>query len=202
VPTGALNDVGNTIFINVDKSYRAGIELEGALLLSKWLQPRFNLTLSQNKIQAWQDATPIYDDPNVSEIKVDYRKSDIAFSPNIIGQVALASHPIDGLELELIYRHVGKQYLDNTQSEARALPAYGLADLRVAYFLNTLKVNWLRTASLSLLVNNITNAMYSSNGYTYFNFAHAPNDGLVQQSYNYVYPQAGTNFLLSLSVGI
>jgi iron complex outermembrane receptor protein len=194
--------VGNTIFENVASSYRAGIELEGQLLTSKWLQPRFSLTLSRNKIHSWQDVTPVYEDPNLTDLTVDYTKTDIAFSPNVIGLIALATHPVEGLEAELIYRHVSRQYLDNTQNAARTLPGYGMADFRAAYSFNALKLSVLRRASLSLLVNNITNALYSSNGYTYFNFGRRGDGSLGQDSYNYVYPQAGTNFLLSLSVGI
>ncbi len=48
--------------------------------------------------------------------------------------------------------------------------------------------------NLSLLVNNIFNEKYESNGYT---FGYIYDNNLITE--NYYYPQAGTNFLLSLS---
>ncbi len=199
VPTGQLNDVGNTIFQNVQDSYRAGLELEGALLMTRWIEPRFSLTLSRNKIGKWTDAVPVYGRTDVTEQTLNYAKTDIAFSPGMIGLLGLTTRPVAGLEAELIGRYVSRQYLDNTQSSARTLPAYAVADLRIAY---SLPVKRLRLASISLLVNNLFSTMYSSNGYTYYDFSPGPTDAPVQNSYNYVYPQAGRNFLLSLTIGI
>ena len=53
----------------------------------------------------------------------------------------------------------------------------------------------MREIGLSLLVNNIFNSLYESNGYTYGYMG-----GGSEIHENLYYPQAGTNFLASLSL--
>jgi iron complex outermembrane receptor protein len=50
VLTGQINDVGNSVRVNVPKSYRTGVELEGAVAFNKFLKWNANVTFSQNKI--------------------------------------------------------------------------------------------------------------------------------------------------------
>ena len=51
VVTGNINDVGEQIRVNVPKSYRRGIELEGIWALSDWLTVNGNASFSENKIK-------------------------------------------------------------------------------------------------------------------------------------------------------
>ena len=91
-------------------------------------------------------------------------------------------------EASLLRKYVGKQYLDNTSNDARSLNAYMTHDIRLKY---TLK----KGPVLTLLLNNVLNEMYSSNGYTYsYRF------GGVTTTENFFYPQAGFNFLLGASI--
>jgi iron complex outermembrane receptor protein len=64
-------------------------------------------------------------------------------------------------------------------------------NLRLSY---DLKVKGVKNVGLGLLVNNIFNELYASNGYT-FSYIYG---GAVTE--NFYYPQAETNFLLSLNV--
>ena len=50
--------------------------------------------------------------------------------------------------------------------------------------------------NLNLLVNNLLNHEYETNGYTFGYFAGLNNE--VRE--NYFFPQAGTNFLLSMAL--
>ncbi|HEY9045296.1 MAG TPA: TonB-dependent receptor [Ohtaekwangia sp.] len=194
VLTGQVNDVGASIRTNVDKSYRTGIELEGALKISERLTWNANVTLSRNKIK---DFTEVYYDYGVNfdeynEVKKVYHNTDISFSPNVIAGSGFTYKPVKGLEATLLSKYVGHQYLDNTSNSARSISSYVVNDVRFTY---TLQPNFMKEIVLSLLVNNILDEKYSSNGYTW---GYAAGTQLYRE--NYYYPQAGRNFMAMLTL--
>ena len=94
-------------------------------------------------------------------------------------------------------KYVSKQFMDNTSDDDRSLNAFFVNDIRASY---TIKPKAERRPlfkefSFSLLVNNIFNHLYESNGYTYSYIY----DKQVTTE-NFYYPQAGTNFLLAVKV--
>ncbi len=194
VPTGQVNDVGALIRTNVDKSYRMGVEFEAGIRLHDKLIWNANLTLSQNKIREFNEVLYDYgaDFDDYLEVVNTYSDSDIAFSPNVIAGSGLFYSPIQHVELGVLTKYVGKQFLDNTSNASRSIDAYFVNDLRLTY-------NWnpafMREVSLSLLANNIFDVTYSSNGYTYGYFG-----GPVEYRQNFFYPQAGRNYMLMLAL--
>ncbi len=197
VLTGALNDVGSGIRTNVDDSYRMGVELVGGFQLSEKINFGGNLTLSQNKIANFTEVVYDYgaDFSEYNVITIDHKNTDIAFSPSVIAGGQLEFLPISGLSIQLMGKYVGQQYLDNTSNNDRAIDSYFVSDGLVSYS-TALKV--VKELSVSLMVNNIFNKLYESNGYTWGYF-YGYDEGNLYQQNNY-YPQAGTNFLLSLAV--
>ncbi len=189
VLTGQVNDVGNSIRVNVPKSYRMGVELEGGIALNRSWKWNANATFSQNKIANFTEYVVDYDNGGYQEI--EHGKSDISFSPSVIVGSQLSYSPVKNVEFTLLTKYVGKQYLDNTSSEDRILEAYLTNDIR---FIWTLTPKWARQISVTALFNNILNETYSSNGYTYGYIA----GGRVQE--NFYYPQAGRNFLVGLNL--
>lgn len=187
VVTGAINDVGAPIRVNVPKSFRIGVELAGAYQISDNLRWTANLTLSKNKIDQFSEVV------FASFGEIQHKDSDISFSPNVIGGSDLNYSPIEGLTFQWLTKYVGKQFLDNTSNDDRAIDAYLTNDVRIAY---EFTAGDIKNIGLSLVVNNILNEEYSSNGYTWGYYYGA--DILYQQN-NY-YPQAGTNFLLGVSL--
>ncbi|WP_296618817.1 TonB-dependent receptor [Marivirga sp.] len=194
VLTGELNDVGSSIRTNVENSYRSGIELIGAYQLNQQWSVGGNATFSQNKISNFTEV--IYDyGENWDEFNIienEYTDTDISFSPNIIAAGEINYQPVRGLKFTLLGKYVGKQYLDNTSNDERALDPYFVSDFVGSY---QFSLPFLKTAELKLMVNNIFNEMYSSNGYTF-----GYNAGTYSVRENYLYPQAGTNFLLGLNL--
>ncbi|WP_425390080.1 TonB-dependent receptor [Ekhidna sp.] len=194
VLTGELNDVGSSVRQNVPNSYRMGIELVGAYQFTEQLRWDANLTLSRNKIENFTEVIYNYgtnfDEFNIEETQ--YQDTDISFSPNVIGGSQLVYSPFDGFETALRSKYVGKQYLDNTSSENRSIDPYFVNDLRLSY---NFTVSSIENVNISLLVNNILDVEYSSNGYT---FGYAGGDYIVRE--NYFYPQAGRNFLMALNL--
>ena len=194
VATGKLNDVGAAIRTNVASSYRAGIEIDGSVRFAKKFSWIGNVTVSRNEIRDFgevlYDYGVNYDEYN--EVVRNYKRTDIAFSPNLVAGSTFIYQPITNIEIGLLTKYVGKQYLDNTSNEDRKIDSYFINDLRLSY---VLKPSFLRELSLSLLVNNVFDVMYSSNGYTYGFLG-----GAIETRQNYFYPQAGRNYLLMLAV--
>jgi iron complex outermembrane recepter protein len=190
VLTGKLNDVGEAIRTNVPNSYRMGIEVEAGVKLSNLLKINANLTLSKNKIKNFEELIPNYDGGENQINK--FAETDIAFSPNIILGSQIIYNPLKNLELSLLSKYVGKQYLDNTANENRKLNAYFTNDLRGIY---TVKGKSLKEVNFTLLVNNIFNTLYESNGYTY---SYIFEKQVITE--NFYYPQAGTNFMFGINL--
>ena len=192
VVSGQLNDVGNPIKINVPESYRAGIELELGAQLSKQWKWNANATLSQNKIRNFTEYVVNYDDENGGYQITNHGNSDIALSPNVIVGSQFLYTPAKNLELALLTKYVGKQYLDNTSNDGRKLDAYFTNDLRLIY---RIKPKWMNEITVSALANNVFNELYESNGYTYSYIY-----GGQTTTENFYYPQAGRNFMVSVGL--
>lgn len=192
VVSGQLNDVGNPIKINVPESYRAGIELEIGVQLSKQWKWNANATFSQNKIKNFTEYIINYDDENGGYQTISHGNSNIALSPNVIVGSQLVYTPVKNLELALLTKYVGKQYLDNTSNEDRKLDAYFTNDLRLIY---RIKPKWMNEITVSALTNNVFSELYESNGYTYSYIY-----GGKTTTENFYYPQAGRNFLVSVGL--
>jgi iron complex outermembrane receptor protein len=191
--TGKVNDVGAYLRQNVGTSQRLGLELEGNWAVSKYFTWQANATISQNKIKDFAEFIDDYD--NGGQIEQRYQNTDLAFSPRLITANQLICKPLgdESLELALLSKYVGKQYLDNTQNDARSLQAFFVNDVRLSYTYKPTK--GLKALQVSLLVNNILNEAYEPNGYTFSYFLNG------QRTWeNYYYPQAGTNFLLNVGL--
>ncbi|WP_266204078.1 TonB-dependent receptor [Pontibacter kalidii] len=191
VLTGQINDVGAYTRTNIDKSYRQGIELAGALRLGTTAKLSSNLAYSQNKIKGFHEFIDDYD--NGDQAVNNYNETTIAFSPAFISASQLEVEVLKGLRAAFIYKTVSKQYLDNTENESRIIRPYQVGDLRLRY--NIGFKNVLKELELGLLVNNVFNEKYAANGYTFSYIA----DG-AQTTENFYYPQATRNFLLSVGL--
>jgi iron complex outermembrane receptor protein len=194
VLTGAVNESGSSIRTNVKDSYRAGIELDGRVTISPKLSLMANLTLSQNKIKEFTEVLYDYgvNFDEYNEVRNVYKNTDIAYSPNVIASSGLSYKPFRGFEATWLMKHVGKQFIDNTSNNNRMIDAYTINDVRLTYAFNP---RGMREVSFSLLLNNIFDVEYESNGYTYGYLA-----GPTTYRQNFYYPQAGTNFMAMVSL--
>jgi iron complex outermembrane receptor protein len=173
--TGEINDVGSPVRANVGKSYRVGMELDGGGNISSHISIRANLALSHNRT----DYKRVEDDKVVS-----YDNVPLTFSPGIISGYELSVKPIKRLDITLIGKYVGRQYLDLTGDLEKSLDPYFINNLRLTYLM---KPKWADNIRLTVLCNNIFNAKYASNGY-------------VWDDVPYFYPQAGLNLLTGIEV--
>lgn len=190
VLTGKINDVGAYTRTNIPKSYRTGIELEAEFKLTDWLKSTNNVAFSQNKIIEFTEYFDNYDD-GTQKINF-YKKSDIAFSPSIVGSSVFIAKLNKGFEARLISKYVGRQYLDNTSRKDRSLDAYFLQDLQFNY---QIKLKEIKSIEMILQVNNLWNTLYTPNGYTYSYIY-----GGELSKNNFYYPMAGSNFMLGVNL--
>ncbi|WP_317129986.1 TonB-dependent receptor [Pedobacter psychrodurus] len=190
VVTGKINDVGGNFRQNVDRSYRLGIEVDGSYTISSQFVLNANAALSRNKIKNF---TEYYDDyDNGGQVVNNYKLTDISYSPDAVLFGELVYRPVSGFAVALQSKYVSKQYLDNTQNNDRTINGYWVSNARLGY---DFKFAGVKNVNLGLLVNNIFDKKYESNGYTY-----GYQSGGSRVTENFFYPQAGTNFLLSLNV--
>ncbi|MHA7130399.1 TonB-dependent receptor [Algoriphagus namhaensis] len=194
--TGQINDVGAYIRENVPNSHRIGIELDGAYQVSKQLTLGGNVAFSRNKIPFFIEFVDDYSGDDFSQESFAYTDTDIAFSPNTVASAIIEYSPVKNLSINWLSKYVGQQFLDNTSNENRALDAFFTNDIRVSY---SVQPRFFKSLEVNLLVNNIFNEMYEPNGYTFSYFI--PGDtGRELITENFYYPQAGTNFLLGVSM--
>lgn len=192
VLTGGIDDEGAFIRQNSGNSYRLGLEIDANIRLSEKFSIRPNIALSRNK--------------NVDFVStfngelVEYGDTDISFSPGIVAGNMFQYQPVNNLELKLLSKYVGEQYMSNIEAEASKLDAYFTSDFNIQYTLNN---PWIfREVVLTGLVNNIFNEKYVSNGY-YYTY-NVPNEALPSGEETFegagYYPQATTNFLAGLTL--
>ena len=188
--TGALDSVGEAIRTNVKDSYRAGIEVSTRLKIAEPLSWYVNATWSANKVKDFEQFLQNYDTGTLDGSV--FKNTDIAYSPNVIGSSTISYHPIKNAEIAFISKYVSRQYLDNTSTKSRSLDPYMVNDLRLNYNFN---VKGVKNVGLGLLVGNVFSKKYQSDGATYPDI-----EGGQVVNYNYFFPQAPANFLLSLDV--
>ncbi|MBL7763773.1 MAG: TonB-dependent receptor, partial [Chitinophagaceae bacterium] len=188
--TGKINDVGAYTRTNIPKSYRAGIELQGNAILSKWMNIAANLAFSRNKVVDFTEYIDDYD--NGGQKTNIYSSPDIAYSPGVVGGATINFIPVKNFEISLLSKYSSKQYLDNTQNENRKLNAFYVQDARIMY---TLQKAFLKEVNFVFQVNNIFNKKYEPNGYT-FSYIYAGE----LTTENYYFPMAGTNVMAGVNI--
>jgi iron complex outermembrane receptor protein len=171
--TGTLDDVGNPIRSNSEKSYRLGLEIDASIAVSSAISLRPNVTLSRNK------------NLDLAVSGQNYGTKDISYSPSLIAGNSLIYKPSESLQIVWLQKYVGQQYMNNIESAASKLTDYFINDLNVSYEIKPKSI--FKSIVIKALVNNIFDKKYSSNGYMW-------------DVYPYYYPQAGTNFLAGLTL--
>ena len=191
VPTGMVNDDSNALNTNVPDSYRRGVELSASWRATGWFTVGANASFSQNRIENYVDA--LKDSPTYGKELGDMT---IAYSPDVIANAFLNFHH-RGFEAVFHTQHVGKQYFTNNENDALSLDAYCVTNLNLAY---TFRTRSARSVRLGLLINNLFNAEYESNGYGYSYMDTWSGPAPVRIDEAYYFPQAPLNVLANVTV--
>lgn len=186
-----IDNVGAPIRTNSGKSFRAGIEIDAAIQVSERLTVYPNVALSSNKNQDF-----LFQRDGVLK---NLGNTNISFSPNVVAGNTLQYKPSQGLTLQFLSKYVGEQYLGNIDSPTSLLDSYFVNDFNVVYELG--EMGFFKGITLNLLVNNVFNEQYVSNGFFFTfddNFS-VPGEVTTIEGAGF-YPQAGTNFLLGTTL--
>ena len=184
--TGMVNDGDDALNVNVDRSYRRGVELMASWKSTKWLTLSANATLSQNKILDYVDQ--LKDSPTYGQ---NLGTKTISYSPSVVGSL-IADFHYKGFSLLWHTQYVGKQYFTNNEVEALSLDAYCVTNLDVAY---TLMLKDKRSVRFGVAVNNLFSTLYESNGYGYSYMW-----GGERYDEAFYFPQAPINVLANVTV--
>lgn len=191
VLTGALDDVGAPVRGVSGESYRLGIEMDADITLSDKFSVKPNIAISTNKNK---DFVTIRDGS-----LVDLGSTTISYSPSLVFGNIFMYKPFDNLQLSLLSKYVGDQYMGNIDSRTSKLDAFANNDLSVVYEIKNIPV--FRSIVLTGLVNNIFDVEYESNGYFYTYDDDFSNPGTITTIEGAgFYPQAGINFLLGVTL--
>jgi iron complex outermembrane receptor protein len=200
VLTGKINDIGEALTTNIPKSYRTGIELTWALKPISNLHWNAALTFSKNQIDNYTEYVDVYTGSDWTwsgQTANHLGNVPIAFSPSVIGNSILAFVK-NKFEADLETHWIGKQYIDNTGSNDRALTGYCVNNIRLRY---QIPVKGLQQLQVSLLLNNLLNTQYISNAWTYSYYYQASSGDPMTRYNDFGYfPQAGFNILAGFSV--
>lgn len=191
VLTGALDDVGAPIRATSGESYRLGIEIDVDITLSDQFVIKPNIALSTNKNKDFvtsRDGSLAY-----------LGNTNTSYSPNIVAGNMFIYRPIKNLQLGLLSKFVGEQYMGNIDSEISKLDSFFVNDLNIVYEIKNIPV--FKSIVLTGLINNVFDEEYVSNGYFFTYDDDFSNPGTVTTVEGAgFYPQAGINFLLGATL--
>jgi iron complex outermembrane receptor protein len=191
VLTGALNDVGAPLRANSGKSYRLGLELDGSINIDDIVTIQQNVTISDNR-----NLDFVFERDGVL---TNLGNTNIAFSPNLIAANQVNVAITKQFSAAFLSKYVGEQYMGNIDSEKSKLEDYFINDLNLSYQLNSF--SFFESIQLHLLVNNLFDVKYISNGYFYTFDDDFSNPGTVTTIEGAgFYPQATRNFLLGCTL--
>ena len=201
VLTGALNDVGSPIRATSGKSYRLGLEVDADIRISDQFSITPNIAISSNKNVDF-NAT-------INGDLVNLGNTPISNSPDIIAGNAFVFQPLENLQLSLLSKYVGEQYMGNLggvianepsviyneiSTNNEKLKSYFTSDFNVVYEVKTTKI--FKEIVFSALINNIFNTKYVDRGYYYtFDYPDGNGNTITGDGAGY-YPQATRNFLI------
>ncbi|SCY31253.1 iron complex outermembrane recepter protein [Nonlabens sp. Hel1_33_55] len=178
VLTGEIDNQGVPLRANSGNSYRLGLEIDARFRITDKLFLQPNFAISQNRNQDF-----IIDDNGTPNNLGD---TEIAYSPSVVAGNAITYSIRDNFEVSLLSKYVGEQQLDNTDSDTARLDSYFVNDFNAQYIWKP--NNLVKEVTLSLLVNNILDEEYISNGYVFPGFG------------SFLFPQAGINFLTGVTL--
>lgn len=158
VPYGELDNLGVPKSINAKETLHQGIELIGAWSPLDLLALSGNLALTDHRFTDHSE----YDWALGEMVKRDGNR--VGFDPIYIANARAEFSKWNG-RLALGVRSVGKQYVDNTQDETTAVPAYTVVALDLMYRLE--EILSLRALELRVRVNNLFDLEHETFGWNY-----------------------------------
>lgn len=164
VPEGGIDDNGRPNVGNAKRSVHAGVELDGAVKVLERLNLSGNASFNFNRLRDYT-IYPDYDYDGIADDTLDYSDNVIGGFPEYLGNM-IFDYKTGRYRFTYRFRVVGKQYIDNGQTERLAIDPYTVSSLSATVSLGTM--DGLGMLSLSGTVNNLFNQEYETSGYSYW----------------------------------
>jgi iron complex outermembrane receptor protein len=164
IPEGGIDESGHQKVGNAERSVHAGVEFDGACELFGNLSLSGNGTYNFNRLKKYT-IYPDYDWDGIVNDTLDYSNNIIANFPEYLANLIL-DYKTDRYRFTYRLRSVGKQYLDNGETEALAIDPYLVSSLSAALYLGD--VENFGKFTLSGRIDNLFNKKYETSGYSYW----------------------------------
>jgi iron complex outermembrane receptor protein len=200
--TGELSEIGLPLRVNVEDSYRRGLETD-----LRWkMSPSWSLiqsaNLSRNRISEWTQFYDVYDEQGawIGSEPITYKDVPPLLTPDVVVNLG-AEWARREISVALMGRYVADSHLDNTGLDEFRLPAYTNLDLRASVGLG----RWWSAAQprIVLFVNNlIDNQDQYPSGYSYQFINRSNSGGDSLDGIPFYYPLATRNVVVSLELDL
>lgn len=191
VLTGALDGSGAPIRANSGSSYRLGVEVDANIAVTPKINIQPNIALSTN-----QNRDFFFQRDGVLQ---NLGNTEISFSPSVVAGNTISFRPTKSLYMAFLSKYVGEQFMSNIESQTSVLESFFVNDFNLIYSLDS--IPFVEGVDLSLLVNNIFDEKFISNGYFFTFDDDFSNPGTITTVEGAgFYPQAGINFLVGATV--
>ncbi len=173
VLTGALDNIGEAVTANLDKSYRLGVELTAAWKPVEWFQWDANATWSRNRVK---DIAVTLNDDNMTSYTIE-GETPLSFSPDFIFN-NIFTFQYAGFKASIQSQYISDQYLTNTgfkemkcedangntTYETLLLKKHFNTNIDLSYGFSLRKIG-LKDASIGVCIYNVFNTEYDNNGW-------------------------------------
>ncbi len=164
IPEGAVNESGYQRVGNAERSVHAGVELDGSFNLSDKFTIGANSSFNFNRLKKYLVFAD-YDWDGVVDSTLDYSDNVIGGFPSYLANLIL-DYKTKSFRLTYRLRGIGKQYLDNGETETLAIDPYMVSSLSGAFYLGGL--DGAGRLVLSARVDNLFDKKYETSGYAYW----------------------------------
>ncbi|MCX6600189.1 MAG: TonB-dependent receptor, partial [bacterium] len=151
VPYGTQNDLGQYVSVNAPKTLHQGVEFVAAYSPLASLKLSGNLALTDHRFVRY------------SEWGESRAGNRIAFDPPYVGNLRAEFSEWD-FRFALSLQAVGKQYVDNSENDGTAVPAYALLNADFGYRFTRLH-GAAKALELRVRINNLLDHEFESFGY-------------------------------------
>ncbi len=161
IPEGGLDQNGQPIVGNADRSVHSGIELNGSYLFGKYLTVNANAAFNHNILKKYF----VYSDNGQGGIDtLNYSGNPVAGFPDMLGNL-IFDYNAEPVRLTYRLRGIGRQYVENGNMRNLSIDPFLVSSLTASVILG--HVNGSGRLTLSADVNNLFNKKYEASGYAY-----------------------------------
>ncbi|MCH8927919.1 MAG: TonB-dependent receptor [Candidatus Marinimicrobia bacterium] len=158
VPTGQVDEIGLPVYFNADKSIHRGIEFDASMNFSAGYYLSGNFSLNDNYFVSYNEVGNFFSD---DRFPIDRSGNKIGGFPSYLGGFKFGQRKKQ-FSSSVYVRFVGKQYLDNSESDDLSINSYRVTDFSVNYDFSGTDSKI--PLSLQLNVNNLFNRKYETHG--------------------------------------